>query len=332
MIDKKINMELNPEKVIHLATQVFNDEIEGINRVLHNLNHDFTKAVEAILNCSGKVIVTGMGKSGHISGKIAATLASTGTPAFFVHPAEALHGDLGMISSGDIVIAISYSGESDELISILPAVKRKNTPIIAITGNIESTLAKFSDYVLSIKIDKEACPLNLAPTTSTTVSLVLGDALAVCLLEMRGFKKEDFALFHPGGSIGRRLLTTVDDLMYTKERLPVVTLDTTLKDVVIEISKKGLGFAGVIDPQNKLVGVITDGDLRRILNHDINVVTVFAKDIMTKSPRVLKSGSLAIDATMLMQEYKITGFLVIDNNNCLIGAFNLHDLIKAKLI
>ena len=325
-------MKFNSGKVISLATKVFNDEIAGINQVLNNLNHDFTKAVEAILNCQGKVIVTGMGKSGHISGKIAATLASTGTPAFFVHPAEALHGDLGMIGSDDIVIAISYSGESDELISILPAVKRKNTPIIAMTGNVDSTLAKLSNYVLSIKIDKEACPLNLAPTTSTTVSLVLGDALAVSLLEMRGFKKEDFAQFHPGGSLGRKLLTTVDDLMYTKERLPVVALDTTLKDVVIEISKKGLGFAGVADSQNKLVGVITDGDLRRILDHDINVMTTKAKDLMTKKPRVLKSGSLAIDATNLIQEYKITGFLVVDDNNCLIGAFNLHDLIKAKLI
>jgi len=315
-----------------VAQQVFADEINGIEQVAKALDHNFLESVAALFKCMGKVVVLGIGKSGHVGRKIAATLASTGTPAFFVHPAEALHGDLGMIQDTDIVIAISYSGEADELMPILPALKRKQISIIAITGNLESTLAKAADNVLNIKVDKEACPLNLAPTTSTTVSLVMGDALAISLLTLRGFKKEDFALSHPGGTLGRRLLTTVRDLMHTGDRLPVVQIDMSIKDVVVEISQKGLGFTGVLNNSRKLVGVITDGDLRRVLDHNVNITQIKAAEVMNKSPKTVNVDSLAVCALELMDQYKITGCLVVDDANNLVGAFNLHDLFKAKLI
>lgn len=319
-------------EIFAIASQVFTDEINGISQVANNLGSELLTIVNLILTSSGKVVVSGMGKSGHVAGKIAATLASTGTPAFFVHPAEALHGDLGMIESTDILIAISYSGESDELLSIIPALKHKAVPIIAMTGNNKSSLARLANHVLNIKIDKEACPLNLAPTTSTTVSLVMGDALAVTLLTLRGFRSEDFALSHPGGMLGRRLLTTVRDLMHDGEKIPRVTLDTPLKDVVVEISKKGLGFAAVLDSKNKVIGVVTDGDLRRILDHNVDISKTYAGDIMNKSPKTVKVDSLAISVIDLMEQFKITGFLVVDDNESLVGAFNLHDLFKAKLI
>ncbi|MCE3269066.1 MAG: KpsF/GutQ family sugar-phosphate isomerase [Burkholderiales bacterium] len=329
----KVNLQhtVTP-KIFAIANKVFADEIDGINTVAKNLNDDFTKTVSLILKSKGKVILIGIGKSGHIGRKIAATLASTGTPAFFVHPAEALHGDLGMIESHDVVIAISYSGESDEILAIIPAIVHKTVPIIAMTGNVKSSLAKFATHVLNIKIDKEACPLNLAPTTSTTVSLVLGDAIAVSLLELRGFKPEDFALSHPGGSLGRRLLTKVSDIMHCGDRLPIVFTNSSLKDAVVEISKKGLGLVAVLDSERKLCGVITDGDLRRILDHDADIRLVKAADIMNKTPKLLKSTNLATAAVYLMEKHKITGFLVVDEEQKLIGAFNLHDLFKAKLI
>lgn len=325
-------MMVDKAQLFAVANQVFNDEIEGIKQVARNLDQSFLKSVELLLNCRGKVVVTGMGKSGHVAGKIAATLASTGTPAFFVHPAEALHGDLGMIDNKDVVLAISYSGESDELISILPVLKHKQVSIIAITGNLESSLAKFADYILNIKVSKEACPLNLAPTTTTTVSLVVGDALAISLLTLRGFKKEDFALSHPGGSLGRQLLTTVKDLMHSGDKLPVVMMDTSLQHVVIEISNKGLGFTAVVDAAGKLVGIITDGDLRRLLDHEVDIIHTKAAEVMSKSPKTVSVDSLAVAAIELMEQYKITGFLVVDAFNSLVGAFNLHDLFKAKLI
>ncbi len=263
---------------------------------------------------------------------MAATFASTGTPSFFVHPAEALHGDLGMIGSQDVVIAISYSGESDEILAILPAILHKSIPIIAMTGNVNSSLAKYATHILNLQIEKEACPLNLAPTTSTTASLVLGDAIAVSLLELRGFRPEDFALSHPGGSLGRRLLTKVSDIMHGGDRLPTVSLDSSLKDAVVEISNKGLGLAAVVDSEHKLCGVITDGDLRRLLDHNVDIRTVKATDIMNKNPKLLKDTDLATIAVNLMEKYKITGFLVVDDKMRLVGAFNLHDLFKAKLI
>ena len=324
---------MDNEQIRQVAKQVFADEVSGILQVQDYLDDNFTNAVRLIYDCKGKVIVTGMGKSGHIANKIAATLASTGTPAFFVHPAEALHGDLGMIESTDVVIAISYSGESDELMAIIPILKRKHVPMIAITGNIDSSLASISDCVLNIKVDKEACPLNLAPTTSTTANLVIGDALAVCLLTMHGFKKEDFALSHPGGALGRKLLTRACDIMHSGKYLPVVTENTALKDIVMEISNKGLGLAGVIDANNLLLGVVTDGDLRRLLDHDdIDIKATKAQDIMRKSPKTVSINSLAIEAVELMENNKITGFLVVDDEHHLVGAFNLHDLFKAKLL
>jgi arabinose-5-phosphate isomerase len=322
----------NKEQILQIARQVFADEIAGIEQVRNCLDDNFADAVKLIYNCKGKIVVTGMGKSGHIGNKIAATMASTGTPAFFVHPAEALHGDLGMIDEKDVVIAISYSGESDELISILPIVKRRHVPMIGMTGNPESSLARISDCVLNIKIDKEACPLGLAPTTSTTACLVLGDALAVSLYSIKGFKPEDFALSHPGGSLGRRLLTRAEDLMHVGGRLPVVYADTLLKDVVMEISNKGLGLAGVVDEQNHLIGVVTDGDLRRLWDHKVDILSTRAGDFMTKSPLTVLAVSLAVEAVDLMEKKKITGFLVVDEDNKLVGAFNLHDLLKAKLL
>lgn len=323
---------MNKQAILDVAKQVFIDEVDGINQVVNTLGEDFLSAINIILECTGKVVVTGMGKSGHVAHKIAATLASTGTPAFFVHPAEALHGDLGMIESHDVVIAISYSGESEELTAILPVLRRKQVPIIGITGNVTSSLAKISNCVLNVQIDKEACPLGLAPTSSTTVTLVLGDALAVSLLTIRGFKKEDFALSHPGGSLGRKLLTTARDIMRTDVFLPQVSIDTELHDIVVEISQKGLGFAGVIDKENKLLGVVTDGDLRRLLDSHIDVAKITAKEIMNHKPKTIHVDSLAVTAVEVIEKEKITGFLVIDDNGILAGAFNIHDLFKAKLL
>ncbi len=322
----------DPNFIFTVAKQVFNDEIEGIRRVLDNLDERFIEALQLIMQCQGKVVVSGMGKSGHVAGKIAATFASTGTPAFFVHPAEALHGDLGMIDERDVVIAISYSGQSDEIFSFITTLQRRHIKIISITGNSNSSLAKLADLTLNIDIEQEACPLNLAPTTSTTATLVLGDALAVCLLKMRGFNEMDFANSHPGGSLGRRLLTTVNDLMHTGDKLPVVYENSSFKDVILEISKKGLGFTGVINRDGRLLGLITDGDLRRVLDKHTNLLNLEAKDMMNVNPKVIKENVLAVKSIDLMEQFKITGFLVVDVDNNLIGAFNLHDLFNAKLL
>jgi arabinose-5-phosphate isomerase len=319
-------------KIFEIANDVFKNEIEGIIEVQHLLNAEFSQAVRLLSQCSGKVIVMGIGKSGHIANKIAATMASTGTSAFFVHPTEALHGDLGMIGQNDVVIAISYSGESDELNAALAVIRRKKIPIIAITGKINSTLAKVSKHVLNIAVSKEACPLGLAPTTSTTACLVLGDALAVCIYTLKGFKLEDFALSHPGGSLGRRLLITVDDIMRSGDRLPVVAFNANLTEIVLEISKKGLGLTAVIDNLGKLIGVITDGDLRRLLDNYDKFNTLTAQEIMNKSPKTLVTNTLAIVAVELMEKNKINGFLIVDASNKPIGAFNVHDLIAAKLL
>lgn len=323
---------MNNKQIVEIANQVFSDEISGLQSVLATIGDEFCRAVQLIFDCKGKIIVSGMGKSGHIGNKIAATLASTGTAAFFMHPAEALHGDLGMIESSDLLIAISYSGESDELSTIIPIVRRKQVQIIGITGNPNSTLAKLSSCLLSVKIDREACPLNLAPTTSTTATLVLGDALAVALLSLRNFQPEDFALSHPGGSLGRRLLTRVSDIMHSNERLPIVNLDATLKEAVVEISKKGLGLVAVVDPNMCLNGIITDGDLRRIMDTDADIRVLKAHQIMTKNPKTTSPDDLAVDALYLMEKYQITGMVVVDNNKKVFGAFNMHDLFKAKIV
>lgn len=323
---------MNNKQIVEIANQVFSDEISGLQSVLATIGDEFCRAVQLIFDCKGKIIVSGMGKSGHIGNKIAATLASTGTAAFFMHPAEALHGDLGMIESSDLLIAISYSGESDELSTIIPIVRRKQVQIIGITGNPNSTLAKLSSCLLSVKIDREACPLNLAPTTSTTATLVLGDALAVALLSLRNFQPEDFALSHPGGSLGRRLLTRVSDIMHSNERLPIVNLDATLKEAVVEISKKGLGLVAVVDANMCLNGIITDGDLRRIMDSDADIRVLKAHQIMTKNPKTTSPDDLAVDALYLMEKYQITGMVVVDNNKKMVGAFNMHDLFKAKIV
>lgn len=319
-------------EILTIAKQVFRDEIAGLVQVEQYLDSNFVAAVELLLACRGKIIVSGMGKSGHIGNKIAATLASTGSAAFFMHPAEALHGDLGMLDSNDLLLAISYSGESDELSSIIPTVKHKQVKIISITGNPDSSLAKFSDCALTVQVDKEACPLNLAPTTSTTATLVLGDALAVALLSLRQFQPEDFALSHPGGSLGRKLLTKVSDIMHQGDRLPLVSADAALKEVVFEISNKGLGLVAVVDELQHLLGVITDGDLRRVLDGEQDVRLLSAKNIMTVKPKVIHVANMAIDAVDIVNEYKIGGLLVVDDNNKVVGAFNVHDLFQAKLI
>lgn len=320
--------------IISIASQVFDDEISGLMSLKSALGDSFINAVNMILSCTGKVIVSGMGKSGHVGNKIAATLASTGTAAFFMHPAEALHGDLGMIARDDLLIAISYSGESDELAAILPLVKRKHVPIIAMTGGENSTLAKLSDCVLLTKIDKEACPLNLAPTTSTTVTLVLGDALAVSLLSKRNFQPEDFAMSHPGGSLGRRLLTKVSDVMHTGDRLPFIKKSASLKETVLEISQKGLGLTAVVDDDFRVIGIVTDGDMRRILDSDdiIDIRTLIASNFMVNNPKTILADEMAMDAVNLLDKHNISGLLAVDENYKLVGAFNLHDLFKAKLI
>lgn len=319
-------------EILAIAAKVFDDEIASLLQVRQSLNSGFIAAVNLILNCKGKVIVSGMGKSGHIGNKIAATLASTGTAAFFMHPAEALHGDLGMVDNQDLLIAISYSGESDELSSIIPVVKHKKIKIIAITGNIGSSLAQLADCVLPVTIDKEACPLNLAPTSSTTATLVLGDALAVALLSLRDFKPEDFALSHPGGSLGRRLLTRVSDIMHSGDKLPLIGENAALKEVVFEISKKGLGIVAVIDKDNKLLGVVTDGDLRRVLDSDEDIRELEVSQFMTRNPKVIRSDALAVDAVELVNSYQIGALIAVNSTNQVVGAFNVHDLFKAKLI
>lgn len=320
------------QDTIQIAHRLFDDEISGLLQVRDSIGNEFSVAIEMIFACTGKVIVSGMGKSGHIGHKIAATLASTGTSAFFMHPAEALHGDLGMIDDNDLVLAISYSGESDELSAILPVVKRKQVKVISITGNRNSTLARLSDCSLIINVDKEACPLNLAPTTSTTATLVLGDALAVALLSLRQFRPEDFALSHPGGSLGRKLLTKVSDIMHSNDQLPLVLPSAKIKDIVVEISKKGLGMVAVTDTDNLLLGVITDGDLRRVLDGDTDIRSLSANDFMNSNPKRISVNCMAVEAVEMIDHYKIGGLVVVDEQNKVVGAFNLHDLFKAKLI
>lgn len=325
-------MELSSDSIIPIAKQVFHDEIIGLKQVSESISADFVTAVTMILECKGKIIVSGMGKSGHIGNKIAATLASTGTPAFFMHPAEALHGDLGMVDANDLLIAISYSGESDELSSILPIIRRKKIKVIGITGNPKSTLAILSDCILAVIIDKEACPLNLAPTTSTTATLVLGDALAVALLSLRKFKPEDFAMSHPGGSLGRKLLTRVADIMHTGEDLPLVKADSSLKEVFVEISKKGFGIAAVVDENNILIGLISYADLRKAFDSEGDIRLLTALDFMNPDPKIMYANNMAVDALELIDKYKIRALLVVDDSKKVVGAFHMHDLFKSKLI
>jgi arabinose-5-phosphate isomerase len=290
------------------------------------------RAIALMMACKGRVVVSGIGKSGHIGRKIAATLASTGTPALFMHPAEAAHGDLGMVTPQDVLVAISYSGESSELAVIIPAVKRMGVPVIAMTGKPDSRLAEVSDVHLNVGVDKEACPLNLAPTASTTVTLALGDALAVALLELRGFKSEDFALSHPGGALGRRLLTHVRDVMRSGDAVPKVAPDALLTDALLEISQKGMGMTAIVDGEGRPVGVFTDGDLRRLIAQVRDFSTVMIRDVMHANPRRLHPEQLAVDAVAVMEEFRINQILVTDADDKLVGALHIHDLTRAKVI
>ncbi|MBO2613484.1 KpsF/GutQ family sugar-phosphate isomerase [Shewanella algae] len=293
---------------------------------------EFAQACELILNCSGKVIVMGMGKSGHIGNKISATLASTGTPAFFVHPGEASHGDLGVLSENDIILAISNSGESSEILTLMPVIKRQGIPMISMTGKPESTMAKLAQLHLCIKVPEEACPLGLAPTSSTTATLVMGDALAVALLQAKGFTKDDFALSHPGGALGRKLLLKVSDVMHKGEELPLVTEDICITDALYEISKKGLGMTAVVNQQKQLVGIFTDGDLRRVIDAGVNLRTTKISDVMTRDCITSGDNILAAQALKVMDENDINGLIVINGANEPIGALNMLDMVKAGVI
>ena len=292
----------------------------------------FTKAISLLLHCEGRVVVSGIGKSGHIARKIAATFASTGTPSFFVHPAEAAHGDLGMITSQDVFIAISYSGEASELMSILPIIKRLGVKLIAMTGNAESSLANLADVHLSVQVDKEACPLNLAPTASTTVTLAMGDALAVTVLDARGFREEDFARSHPGGTLGRRLLTHVRDVMRTDDAIPRVSPETKLSTALLEITQKGMAMTAVVDENQHIVGVFTDGDLRRLMEKLQDFSQVKIIDVMRTNPRSIRPEQLAVEAVEIMETYRINQLLVADETGMLVGALHIHDLTRAKVI
>lgn len=307
-------------------------EAEAVSKLVEHLDDTFNSACELMLNCEGRVIITGMGKSGHIGCKIAATLASTGTPAFFVHPGEASHGDMGMFTSKDVVIALSNSGETSEVCSILPLIKRMQAPLISITGNPNSTLAKAADASLHIGFEFEACPLNLAPTSSTTAQLVLGDALAIALLEARGFSAEDFAFSHPGGSLGRKLLLKVKDIMHSGEAVPSVQLGTSISDALIEVTQKRLGMTTVVDPQGGLAGIFTDGDLRRAIDLDIQLKSTEIERAMTANCTTVDAEMLAAEALQIMQSKAINQLVILDEQNRPIGALNMQDMLMAGVI
>lgn len=320
------------DTTLKLAREVLEIEARGIHGLIDRLDDSFVRAHQLILECRGRVVVTGMGKSGHVGTKIASTLASTGTPAFFMHPGEASHGDLGMITAEDVVIALSNSGESAEILAILPSLKRRGAALIAMTGNPASTLGREADVHLNAGVDKEACPLNLAPTASTTAALALGDALAVTLLDARGFGAEDFARSHPGGALGRRLLVHVEDVMHTGDAIPKVGRSAMLSDALLEMSKKRLGMTAVVDTDDRLVGVFTDGDLRRALDKPVDVRSTPIETLMTRNPRTIGARKLAAEAAQVMQERQILALLVTDDNGRLIGAFGMHDLLRAGVV
>jgi arabinose-5-phosphate isomerase len=322
----------DPAQAVALARKTFEIEAAAVLNMAARVGPEFAAAVQAVLSCTGRVVVMGMGKSGHIGRKIAATLASTGTPAMFVHPGEASHGDLGMITTADVVLAISNSGESEELTVILPTLKRLQVVVIALTGGAQSALARHANVVLDSSVAQEACPLNLAPTASTTAQLAMGDALAVALLDARGFRPEDFARSHPGGSLGRKLLTHVSDVMRSGADVPSVRPDASLSELMREMSAKGLGASAVVDAQQLVLGIFTDGDLRRLIEKGADLRAMCAADVMHANPRTLVAASLAVDAVTLMEQYRITSVLVVDDAGRLCGALNTNDLMRAKVI
>jgi arabinose-5-phosphate isomerase len=320
------------ERALRLAQRTFEIEARALLALAARQGEGFARAVQAMLECRGRVVVMGMGKSGHVGRKTAATLASTGTPAFFVHPAEASHGDLGMVMAGDVVLAISNSGESDELAAILPAMRRLGVTLVAMTAHPDSTLARHADLVLSSAVDEEACPLNLAPTASTTAQMALGDALAVALLDARGFREEDFARSHPGGSLGRKLLMHVRDLMRGGDAVPLVAPGASFNELLREMTGKGLGFTAVADGEGRPIGIFTDGDLRRLIERGADLRALKAEDVMHRSPRLVRADALAVDAAGVMEAQRITSVLVVDEAGRLVGALNSNDLMRAKVI
>ena len=319
-------------RALELGRQVLDIEAAAVQALSNRLDENFLHALDLILQCEGRVIVSGMGKSGHIARKIAATMSSTGTPAYFVHPGEASHGDLGMVASEDVVIALSYSGESQELMTIAPIIKRQGAKLISMTGNPNSSLAQVADVHLNAAVDKEACPMGLAPTASTTASLALGDALAVALLDAKGFNAENFARSHPGGSLGRRLLTLVSDIMRVGERMPRVREDAMLSAALMEMSRKGVGMTAIVDENDTVLGIYTDGDLRRTLEKNLDFGSTPVRSVMSANPRCIAPDSLAAEAVQLMEQYNINQMLVVNEQRQLVGALNMHDLLHAKVI
>jgi arabinose-5-phosphate isomerase len=318
--------------LIERGRRVLAIEARAVADLEHRLGPEFAAACALMLACQGRVVVTGMGKSGHVGNKIAATLASTGTPAFFLHPGEAMHGDIGMITARDVVLALSNSGETEELVAILPVIKRLDVPLIALTGSRESTLGRYASVTLDVSVPQEACSLNLAPTASTTATLAMGDALAVAVLEARGFTEEDFARSHPGGTLGRRLLLHVEDVMHRGDTLPAVSPGTVLSAGLLEMSRKGLGMTAVVDEQQRVIGVFTDGDLRRAFDRQIDVHQTRMQDVMTRNPKVAQPRMLAAEAVHLMETHRITALPVVDADGVLIGALNVHDLLRAGVM
>ncbi|MGE8220751.1 KpsF/GutQ family sugar-phosphate isomerase [Stenotrophomonas acidaminiphila] len=323
---------LHDADLIASGRRVFEIERAELERVGGRIGDAFAAACRLILGSRGRVVATGMGKSGHIARKIAATLASTGTPAFYVHPGEAGHGDLGMITADDVVLALSYSGESDEVLMLLPVLKRQGNPLIAMTGRPQSSLASAADVHLDVNVDHEACPLALAPTSSTTTSLAMGDALAVALLDARGFTADDFARSHPAGSLGRRLLLHITDVMHGGADLPSVREDASLSEALVEMSRKRLGMTAVVDAHGRLVGLFTDGDLRRALDTDLDVRTAGIAQVMTRAPRTIGADQLAVEAARMLEQYQINGLIVVDGEGRAVGALNIHDLLRAKVV
>jgi arabinose-5-phosphate isomerase len=324
--------KINGDRAVALARNVLDIEADAVRALSERIDGGFVAAVDLLLGCRGRVVVSGIGKSGHIARKLAATFASTGTPAFFVHPAEASHGDLGMVTADDVFVALSNSGESEELVAILPLVKRIGAKLIAMTGRPESTLARVADVHLNSGVEKEACPMNLAPTASTTAALALGDALAVAVLDARGFGPDDFARSHPGGALGRRLLTYVRDVMRTGDQLPKVPATANVSDTLFQLTAKRMGMTAIVDEADRVVGIFTDGDLRRVLERTGDFRALTIADVMTRSPRTIAADHLAVEAVELMERHRINQMLVVDDAGKLIGALNMHDLFSKKVI
>ncbi|MDX1459812.1 MAG: KpsF/GutQ family sugar-phosphate isomerase [Xanthomonadales bacterium] len=323
---------MNRAAIKRLAIDVIENQSAAVAALATRVDDAFARACELMLECEGRVVVLGMGKSGHIGSKIAATLASTGTPAFFVHPAEASHGDLGMITRQDVVLVLSNSGETDEVKSILPVLKRLGVPLVALTGNPGSTLATHADVHIDLSVEKVACPLGLAPTSSTTAALVMGDALAVSLLETRGFTREDFAKSHPAGALGRQLLLHISDIMHSGEDMPRVGPEATVSEAIVEMTGKRLGMSAVVDDQDRVLGVYTDGDLRRSMDHDLDLKTTPVSKVMSREPHTISAGALAAEAAQLMQKHRIQGLLVTDGRDRLVGVLNFQDLLQAGVV